>query len=91
MQQEQELGNLLHQLRQQPDPDLFAQLYDYTSPTVYAWARALTPTPAAAEQTVVSTYFQLWRDAACYPDRGHPWHRLLTHTLTAAGNQTTSD
>lgn len=80
------ISAILSRLREGPDPDIFAELYDETCSTVYAWACALTSTSAAAEQVVIHTYTALWCDATHYPGLPNPWAWLLSHVITAVRN-----
>lgn len=69
---------LLSRLRQNPEQHLLGELYDLTSPVVWAWASLLLSAPAAS-RVVVSTYLAVWREAVRYPDGRHPWCWILGH------------
>ncbi|WP_090595499.1 RNA polymerase sigma factor [Auraticoccus monumenti] len=68
---------VLHEQRGVP---VLADLYDLTSPAVYAWALDHAP-PPLAEQIVVETYTDLWTGAGTYRPGVSGWCWVTAHAL----------
>ena len=68
-------------LHEQPGVPVLADLYDLTSPAVYAWALDHAP-PPLAEQIVVETYTDLWVTAGAYHPGVSGWCWVRAHAAT---------
>ena len=81
--QNQVLSELLHRCAQHDEAGL-ARLYELTGPWIYPLVTRLTNSASAANNAMVATYAEVWRQAARHADH----QSILAWITTIAGEET---